>query len=923
MKLKALLITALLYFCYSTCIGQTKRGYAVYTAEDKTITCYDDGNMSSRPGTYKLELIDNDNAGCGLNGFDDNIKKVVEKVKFDPSFVSAKFRSITRWFSSMSALTTIEGLQYFDTSEVTSARVVFNGCSSLETIDLSSLSMPKLQNANGMFLDCGAKTIKLFKSGNQITSTEMMFMECESLESLDLNNLNTSNVTTMENMFSDCPNLASIDLSSFDTGNVKNMALMFSGCEALTKLEVNYFDTHNVTQMNGMFIGCKSLINIGESNVNTNTFNYISFDTGNVTNMKSMFADCSSLARLDLSDFDTSNVTDMKSMFSGCSSLVSNFFKIVGFNTSKVTNMERMFYGCQSLTSLSLYTFDTSKVTNMSEMFKNCELLMTILVGDGWTVENVTQSSLMFDVCRNLKGSQGTAWAYNHLDASYAHVDGGESNPGYLTYRALKTYDLWLGNVQVTELNHNNIPVAAGKASYNSKSKLLTLNNVTINATGRYACVMNTDPDNNGQCIDDLILKVVGKCNLNSEGNAIFTSGNMVIMGTGQLVVDCAAQAFHIEGVKTLTFAVKRIKANAGSEVIAGHYSEQGHVVFDECFFEGQSKYSNILSTFVRLNSLTMTNCHFADPGGEWRYSETDKFFYNKNDGGRLLFDGTIYKGKVVIEPNTEPVKYRLWIGGTQVTSANKNNIGGLTSGTATFNPNSHTLTLNNAKIEVDGYDDGISNGLSNLEGMPDFKIVCNGTNSIDATASEGSGLALYGNTTISGSRLGISAYWYGIYLAELKELTFKDADVYTEATYTLDSYPIRCGYNSIVNVRHSRLEADPGSSQNSPVYAPIAFNMINCEFADPGNGINPKLLYYNNDAQMLGMYYGQDPYDGLLLIVPTEISIATGLEALQVTSDKSQVTSNEWYTIDGRKLSGKPTKKGIYIHNGRISLTN
>ena len=24
------------------------------------------------------------------------------------------------------------------------------------------------------------------------------------------------------------------------------------------------------------------------------------------------------------------------------------------------------------------------------------------------------------------------------------------------------------------------------------------------------------------------------------------------------------------------------------------------------------------------------------------------------------------------------------------------------------------------------------------------------------------------------------------------------------------------------------------------------------------------------------------------------------------------------WYTIDGQKLSGKPTQKGIYIHNGR-----
>ena len=48
---------------------------------------------------------------------------------------------------------------------------------------------------------------------------------------------------------------------------------------------------------------------------------------------------------------------------------------------------------------------------------------------------------------------------------------------------------------------------------------------------------------------------------------------------------------------------------------------------------------------------------------------------------------------------------------------------------------------------------------------------------------------------------------------------------------------------------------------------------------------------------------------------------IATDLH--QVTSDKSQVISDEWYTIDGRKLSGKPKKKGVYIQNGKKTILN
>ena len=38
--------------------------------------------------------------------------------------------------------------------------------------------------------------------------------------------------------------------------------------------------------------------------------------------------------------------------------------------------------------------------------------------------------------------------------------------------------------------------------------------------------------------------------------------------------------------------------------------------------------------------------------------------------------------------------------------------------------------------------------------------------------------------------------------------------------------------------------------------------------------------------------------------------------EELRVNSEKF-ATATEWYTLDGRKLNGKPTKAGLYIHNG------
>ena len=37
----------------------------------------------------------------------------------------------------------------------------------------------------------------------------------------------------------------------------------------------------------------------------------------------------------------------------------------------------------------------------------------------------------------------------------------------------------------------------------------------------------------------------------------------------------------------------------------------------------------------------------------------------------------------------------------------------------------------------------------------------------------------------------------------------------------------------------------------------------------------------------------------------------------LRVKSEK-YAAATEWYTLDGRRLSGKPSQKGIYIYQGK-----
>jgi hypothetical protein len=66
-------------------------------------------------------------------------------------------------------------------------------------------------------------------------------------------------------------------------------------------------------------------------------------------------------------------------------------------------------------------------------MFEGCYGLKTIFVGNDWNTASVTESNEMFSGCTNLVGGKGTVYNPDHVDASYAHVDGGTANPGYFT----------------------------------------------------------------------------------------------------------------------------------------------------------------------------------------------------------------------------------------------------------------------------------------------------------------------------------------------------------------------------------------------------------------------------------------------------------------------------------------------------------
>ena len=304
--------------------SKVAESYAVFDEATNTLTFKHDTNKPA--GAFAL------NEGENLPGwykFDDNNHShnanIIKKVIFDTSFANARPTSCYNWFYGCTDLTTIEGIEYLNTENVTNMSWMFSECSALTTLDVSN-----------------------FDTKN-VMEMSYMFGSCTKLKTLDVSSFNTQNVTDMNWMFSYCSVLTTLDLSNFDTKNVTDMSGMFSNCSALTTLDLSSFETQNVTDMSRMFKDCSALTTLDVSN----------FDTQNVTDMSRMFNDCSALTTLDLSSFETQNVTDMSRMFKSCSALTT-IYASDKFVTTACEEDENMFAECANL--VGAVPYDENKV---------------------------------------------------------------------------------------------------------------------------------------------------------------------------------------------------------------------------------------------------------------------------------------------------------------------------------------------------------------------------------------------------------------------------------------------------------------------------------------------------------------------------------------------------------------------------------
>ena len=330
-----------------------------------------------------------------------------------------------------------------------------------------------------------------------------------------------------------------------------------------------------------------------------------------------------------------------------------------------------------------------------------------------------------------------SAYTYSGtLEAAFIAANGNENTTNTVTYVKLNkdvsmthtssatALTLNEGKAMVLDLNSktyyssSTTSTSGADATYGIKTEpnsLLTVKNGTISVSSSndgYAIGIKSKGNLN---VLDCTIEA-SKSNANSGAYGISYSGGVATITNCTITatsVGDRAQGIEI-GTTTpaLTIADCTVNAIGGDEAYAFYASEYwGKMEFDVAGTITAICANGAFYSKPTTNEVTVTAGESAP--GELVTSPT----------------ADTYKSKYV---KIEPVKYDLWVGGVQVTSANKDDIVVPdANGSATYDPDTKTLTLNNFSYTGEGYN--FAGNVYALIYSPDIdlKIVLKGTNTL------------------------------------------------------------------------------------------------------------------------------------------------------------------------------------------------
>ena len=344
-------------------------------------------------------------------------------------------------------------------------------------------------------------------------------------------------------------------------------------------------------------------------------------------------------------------------------------------------------------------------------------------------------------------------------------------------------YGFKIAGVDVTALNCKDLSVidgVDGKISYDPETNTLTMEDVTINATGNNNGIWNRG-------IKGLKINLVGNNTITSSEACISISETSTISGSGTLRLKSSGSC----GIFLLSsLTVEGVKLYAeGSWGIAGQTfifkTSSNALTVCNAYVEATGSKGSIID----VEDLVLDDCSITQPNG----AEFDAQYRS------VLLNGEVVTDKVVIEPDS----YGFKIAGVDVTKKNCKDLSVIdgVKGKMSYDPETKTLTMEDVTLNP-----AVTIGIENKYVM-DMKIKLVGNNTITAKSSC---IVINKTSTISGPgtlRLKSSENC-GIYVKS--SLTVEGVKLYAEGYYGVAGIDGRSG--EILTLRNSYVEAT-GSS--------------------------------------------------------------------------------------------------------------
>ena len=318
------------------------------------------------------------------------------------------------------------------------------------------------------------------------------------------------------------------------------------------------------------------------------------------------------------------------------------------------------------------------------------------------------------------------------------------------------SYGIKIAGVDVTSLNSKDLSVidgVDGKMSYNSETKTLTMEDVTINITGEKVGIWNKE-------VKGLKINLVGNNTITSSEACISILEPSTISGSGTLRLKSSNNCgIYLPS----SLAVEGIKLYAeGKWGIAGQVFQTSGNVLTIC--NAYVEVTGSKGSILEVEDLVLDGCSITQPSG----AEFDAKYHS------VLLNGEVVTDKVVIAPDS----YGFKIADVDVTALNCKDLSVIdgVDGKMSYNPETKTLTMEDVTINTTDF-----YGIVNNDVM-DMKINLVGNNTITTTNAC---ITIYKTSTISGSgtlRLKSSSDC-GLYMKS-SSLTVESVKLYAEGIY-------------------------------------------------------------------------------------------------------------------------------------------